>query len=76
MDTIVMSNLFYLQLKAAPGVWTLSLAPGQHSGTLKPQTHKPAYPESLLNLVFILSVFQVEAAMEVKIPNISARAEP
>ncbi|GLJ16960.1 hypothetical protein SUGI_0293070 [Cryptomeria japonica] len=29
VDTIVMANLGYWQLKAAPGVWTLSLAPGR-----------------------------------------------
>lgn len=27
-DTLVMSNLGYFQLKAAPGAWTLQLAPG------------------------------------------------
>lgn len=27
-DTLVMSNLGYFQLKAAPGAWNLSLAPG------------------------------------------------
>ena len=27
-DTVVMSNLGYFQLKAAPGVWGLSIAPG------------------------------------------------
>jgi UDP-glucose:glycoprotein glucosyltransferase len=31
VDTIVMANLGYWQLKAAPGVWTLSLAPGRSS---------------------------------------------
>ncbi|EOD25484.1 hypothetical protein EMIHUDRAFT_457558 [Emiliania huxleyi CCMP1516] len=30
-DTLVMSNLGYFQLKAAPGVWDLSLAPGPSS---------------------------------------------
>lgn len=30
-DTIVMANLGYWQLKAAPGVWTLRLAPGRSS---------------------------------------------
>jgi len=29
VDTLVMSNLGYFQLKAAPGVWALSLAPGR-----------------------------------------------
>ena len=29
VDTIVMANLGYWQLKAAPGVWTLALAPGR-----------------------------------------------
>ncbi|KAK9811403.1 hypothetical protein WJX72_003341 [[Myrmecia] bisecta] len=29
VDTIVMSNLGYFQLKASPGVWSLSLAPGR-----------------------------------------------
>lgn len=29
MDTLVMSNLGYFQLKAAPGVWSLRLAPGR-----------------------------------------------
>ena len=29
LDTLVMSNLGYFQLKAAPGVWDLQLAPGQ-----------------------------------------------
>ena len=28
VDTMVMSNLGYFQLKASPGVWALSLAPG------------------------------------------------
>jgi len=27
-DTLVMSNLGYFQLKAQPGAWNLSLAPG------------------------------------------------
>ncbi|CAM6098919.1 unnamed protein product [Calypogeia fissa] len=31
VDTIVMANLGYWQLKAAPGVWALSLAPGRSS---------------------------------------------
>lgn len=31
VDTTVMANLGYWQLKAAPGVWTLSLAPGKSS---------------------------------------------
>mmetsp|Transcript_11957 Transcript_11957/g.33653 ORF Transcript_11957/g.33653 Transcript_11957/m.33653 type:complete len:1727 (-) Transcript_11957:508-5688(-) len=31
VDTLVMSNLGYFQLKAAPGVWSLSLAPGASS---------------------------------------------
>ncbi|KAH7387951.1 hypothetical protein KP509_16G050200 [Ceratopteris richardii] len=31
VDTIVMANLGYWQLKAAPGVWTLRLAPGRSS---------------------------------------------
>eukprot|EP00271_Cylindrocystis_brebissonii_P006379 TRINITY_DN19145_c0_g1_i1.p1 TRINITY_DN19145_c0_g1~~TRINITY_DN19145_c0_g1_i1.p1 ORF type:complete len:1550 (-),score=253.58 TRINITY_DN19145_c0_g1_i1:616-4587(-) len=31
VDTIVMANLGYFQLKAAPGVWTLQLAPGRSS---------------------------------------------
>jgi UDP-glucose:glycoprotein glucosyltransferase len=30
-DTVVMSNLGYFQLMAAPGVWDLRLAPGRHS---------------------------------------------
>ena len=30
-DTLVMSNLGYFQLKAAPGVWQLQLAPGPSS---------------------------------------------
>lgn len=30
-DTLVMSNLGYFQLKSAPGVWSLSLAPGATS---------------------------------------------
>ena len=29
-DTLVMSNLGYFQLKAQPGAWNLSLAPGEH----------------------------------------------
>ncbi len=29
LDTLVMSNLGYFQLKAGPGVWDLQLAPGQ-----------------------------------------------
>lgn len=29
VDTLVMSNLGYFQLKAAPGEWTLGLAPGR-----------------------------------------------
>lgn len=29
VDTLVMSNLAYFQLKAAPGLWLLSLAPGR-----------------------------------------------
>ncbi|CAD7699991.1 unnamed protein product [Ostreobium quekettii] len=29
VDTLVMSNLGYFQLKASPGVWNLSLAPGR-----------------------------------------------
>jgi len=29
VDTLVMSNLAYFQLKAAPGMWSLSLAPGR-----------------------------------------------
>lgn len=29
VDTIVMANLGYWQLKAGPGVWTLALAPGR-----------------------------------------------
>jgi hypothetical protein len=29
VDTLVMSNLAYFQLKAAPGRWLLSLAPGR-----------------------------------------------
>lgn len=29
MDTIVMSNLAYFQLKASPGLFSLSLAPGR-----------------------------------------------
>ena len=29
VDTLVMSNLAYFQLKAAPGRWMLSLAPGR-----------------------------------------------
>jgi UDP-glucose:glycoprotein glucosyltransferase len=29
VDTLVMSNLGYFQLKAAPGVWSLRLAPGR-----------------------------------------------
>lgn len=29
VDTLVMSNLGYFQLKAAPGAWTLGLAPGR-----------------------------------------------
>ncbi|KAL2613121.1 hypothetical protein R1flu_024813 [Riccia fluitans] len=29
VDTIVMANLGYLQMKAGPGVWTLQLAPGR-----------------------------------------------
>ena len=28
LDTLVMSNLGYFQLKAGPGVWDLQLAPG------------------------------------------------
>ena len=28
VDTLVMANLGYFQLKASPGVWTLQLAPG------------------------------------------------
>lgn len=31
VDTIVMANLGYWQLKAAPGVWALRLAPGRSS---------------------------------------------
>lgn len=31
VDTLVMSNLGYFQLKAAPGVWRLGLAPGRGS---------------------------------------------
>ncbi|MCO5576449.1 hypothetical protein L7F22_030259 [Adiantum nelumboides] len=31
VDTIVMANLGYWQLKASPGVWTLRLAPGRSS---------------------------------------------
>lgn len=29
LDTLVMANLGYFQLKAAPAVWTLTLAPGR-----------------------------------------------
>ena len=32
VDTLVMSNLGYFQLKAAPGVWDLQLAPGGRAG--------------------------------------------
>jgi UDP-glucose:glycoprotein glucosyltransferase len=29
VDTLVMSNLGYFQLKSAPGLWKLKLAPGR-----------------------------------------------
>jgi UDP-glucose:glycoprotein glucosyltransferase len=29
VDTLVMSNLGYFQLKASPGLWQLSIAPGR-----------------------------------------------
>lgn len=31
VDTLVMSNLGYFQLKAAPGVWNLALTPGERN---------------------------------------------
>lgn len=34
VDTLVMSNLGYFQLKAAPGLWTLRLAPGEAAACL------------------------------------------
>ncbi|KAJ2801693.1 killer toxin resistant protein, partial [Coemansia helicoidea] len=34
-DTIVMANLGYLQLKAAPGVWTLAIRPGRSADIYK-----------------------------------------
>jgi hypothetical protein len=34
VDTLVMSNLGYFQLKAAPGVWDLQLAPGGQAGLM------------------------------------------
>jgi hypothetical protein len=30
VDTLVMQNLGYFQLKASPGLWQLSIAPGEH----------------------------------------------
>lgn len=33
-DTLVMSNLGYFQLKAAPGAWNLQLAPGKQDPLL------------------------------------------
>ena len=32
VDTLVMSNLGYFQLKAGPGLWKLKLAPGAAAG--------------------------------------------
>lgn len=40
-DTLVMSNLGYFQLKAAPGAWDLQLASGKpiHFESEKPPSH-------------------------------------
>ncbi|XP_024522450.1 UDP-glucose:glycoprotein glucosyltransferase-like isoform X1 [Selaginella moellendorffii] len=45
VDTIVMANLGYFQLKAAPGVWTLGLARGRSSELYTLQGHKQGTDE-------------------------------
>lgn len=44
VDTLVMSNLGYFQLKTGPGLWKLKLAPGAGGLTLWPLAAAPAVP--------------------------------
>jgi hypothetical protein len=41
VDTLVMQNLGYFQLKASPGLWQLSIAPGGHK-SLSMSTCQPS----------------------------------
>lgn len=51
VDTIVMSNLGYYQLKANPGVWDLTLAPGRGSDIYEVQNLRTLHGASLTTYV-------------------------
>ena len=48
-DTLVMANLGYFQLKAAPGVWQMSLRPGRTASIYRIQSHESADSEPFRN---------------------------
>lgn len=55
VDTIVMSNLGYYQLKANPGVWDLTLAPGRGSEIYEVQNMRSLHGASMTTYVDALS---------------------
>lgn len=55
VDTIVMSNLGYYQLKANPGVWDLTLAPGRGSEIYEVQNKRSLHGASMTTYVDALS---------------------
>jgi hypothetical protein len=54
VDTLVMQNLGYFQLKASPGLWQLSIAPGGHllCSLLWPFIFASMPPHALLAMSF------------------------